>query len=1031
MSRQKLMMMMMIGWAVLFSGSIVYGNFRMPCDRLAIRVSLDRLDVLVERNGYLDRDRLDLIELDMDTEEAVFRADSQGIAVLDALNIDWVMDEVMRDGRDDRIDPQFMDYTDVMNQLATLQSSYGAIMQRVALGTSFEGRTVWGAKISDNVAQEEPEPTILFTGLHQAREIMSTEIAMDIVSYLCSNYASNPTVQSWVNGCEIWVVPMVNPDGSNYCWTVDEFWIKNRCDLGNDVFGVDVGHNYPVDWGECFGSSSDPNSNSYRGPNPSSEPETTAVMTLAAAHRPIIALSYHSFNEYLLMPYGCYGEIVPESAILTPIASQIASAIQKENGQYGYPFGHWWELLYANDGNEVDYLYADIGTMPFAIEVNLSTYYPTYTLRTTTVTRNRPGWQEALDIMINGNMLKGTISDACTGQPVEAEFWWASYPPSGKESPRRSEATTGFYALMGLSGINTLMVQADGYQPMSIAADLQNQPTTLNIELLPLNEPGLMIWGTYAHDSGGDNDGQLDPGETAYLDVGILAPGPAVTNITGTLSSSDTYISILDNTASWVDLGPGESAWTTDRFQVHASGAAPEGHIVFFTVTFTTTETLCDNTVNYSVPVQTYIVMCPFWEETFDTDPGWEITSYPTSGSPPGPYSNWEFGPPLVGPNAPYSGINLYGTNLSGSYDNNWTLALTSPPIDCSDLSDVTLVYANWIGVEEVHDHARIRLRNDGSTWMTSLDQTTSNRYWQVSELDISNVADNEPQVELRFDVRADSSVNAEGFYVDDVKICGKYSGYIPLPPTPTVRPSSTPVPTSTATNPPPTSTPTPPPNTSTPTATPTTETGTPTNTPITPTHTPSPPPITHTPSQTPTITPTLYITETPSPTRTPTPSPTGTTVTPTPTPTPSPSPTGTADTPTPTPTPSPTPSPSPTPTGGDAFVLDLRLNQSMFNAGDLFLLELDVLRNGSTVTVDQYLILDVYGMLFYAPTWGETPNFEMKTYYDGYQQTTEIFRFNWPSVNGHASNLNFYVGCLYTGTATLIGNFDMVTFGY
>ncbi|HPQ40686.1 MAG TPA: hypothetical protein PLV45_09965, partial [bacterium] len=143
------------------------------------------------------------------------------------------------------------------------------------------------------------------------------------------------------------------------------------------------------------------------------------------------------------------------------------------------------------------------------------------------------------------------------------------------------------------------------------------------------------------------------------------------------------------------------------------------------------------------------------------------------------------------------------------------------------------------------------------------------------------------------------------------------------------------------------------------------------------------------------------------------------------PTHTPTPTPTGTGEPPTPTET------PSPTPTGGDAFILDLRLNQSTFNAGDLFLLELDITRAGSTVTVDQYLILDVYGMFFYAPGWSEIPDFETLTYYDGYQETTEIFNFTWPSVQGHASDLRFYVGCLYSGTADLIGNIDMEVFGY
>ncbi|MCD4655317.1 zinc carboxypeptidase, partial [bacterium] len=723
-------------------------------ETIMLAVPMEYIDTLVECEIGLNRDILDLVEIDKDTEMLHFLSTDQGLSYLDFLGIPSEQIKSAADLRDDRIDPQYMNYTDVATALGTYQSSYGSIMRRVQLGTTAEGRAIWAAKISDNVSMEESEPAILFTGLHQAREVMSTEIAMDIVDYLCTNYSGNPTVQNWVNTCEIWVVPMVNPDGSNYCWTTDEYWIKNRSDLGGGVYGVDIGHNYSTDWGACFGSSSDPNSNSYRGSHPGSELETQAITSLAQTHRPVIAMSYHSFNEYLLLPYGCYGEFAPESNILTPLASQIASEIRKDNGQYGYDFGHWWELLYANDGNEIDYLYAEVGTLPFAVEVNASSYYPAYSMRNTTVTRNRPGWQEAFDIMVNGNMLKGTIVDSCTGLPIEANFWWAEYPPTSKETPRRSETATGFYAMIGVTGSNTLMIEADGYQPTTITVNLSGQPRTMDIELLPLDEPGLMVWGTYAHDSSGDNDGQLDPGETVELDVGIIAPGPSVTNISGVLTTSDTYLSILDGNATWIDLGPGESAWATDRFEVHASAATPEGHMAVFTVTFTTTETLCDNTSNYTITTQTFIYMCPFWIEPFDVDPDWEITSYPTSGSPPGPYSSWEFGAPLAGPSTAYSGLFLYGTNLAGNYDNNWTLALTSSIIDCTDLANVKLRYAHWIGVEDGYDRARIRLRNDGGSWNTFMDTTTSNLFWQISELDVSSVADDEPMVDIRFDIR-------------------------------------------------------------------------------------------------------------------------------------------------------------------------------------------------------------------------------------------------------------------------------------
>jgi len=112
-------------------------------------------------------------------------------------------------------------------------------------------------------------------------------------------------------------------------------------------------------------------------------------------------------------------------------------------------------------------------------------------------------------------------------------------------------------------------------------------------------------------------------------------------------------------------------------------------------------------------------------------------------------------------------------------------------------------------------------------------------------------------------------------------------------------------------------------------------------------------------------------------------------------------------------------------------FAIDLHLSDDFFEPGDEFHLQCEIQRFGTTITVDQYIILDVYGLYFFWPGWADTLDNETHTYYDGYHETTTIFQFDWPQVGGHASNLKFYAGCLLSGTATLIGEVDIETFGY
>jgi len=44
---------------------------------------------------------------------------------------------------------------------------------------------------------------------------------------------------------------------------------------------------------------------------------------------------------------------------------------------------------------------------------------------------------------------------------------------------------------------------------------------------------------------------------------------------------------------------------------------------------------------------------------------------------------------------------------------------LTTPPFDCSEGVDVTLVFRRWLGVEQpAYDHARLQIsNNNGSSW--------------------------------------------------------------------------------------------------------------------------------------------------------------------------------------------------------------------------------------------------------------------------------------------------------------------------
>jgi carboxypeptidase T len=295
------------------------------------------------------------------------------------------------------VDDEYHTSQEVAGELAEFASQYSSITKLFSIGKSHEGRDIWAIKISDNPeTTESSEPSILFNAMHHAREVMTTEVAMDTVEYLLTRYADDNDVRGWVNENEIYIVPMLNVDGNNKVWTSNAWWRKNT----RSGYGVDLNRNYPYNWNGCSGSSGSVFSDTYRGPSAGSEPESQALMRLVEEIRPVFDISYHSYSELVLYPFGCPGNRTPTQDQVESIGRELANMLPGDNGRNKYAPGTPWELLYAADGGDIDWMYGAYGVIPYVIELNSSSqgFQPSYERwRNKTVTKLRPAWQLLLN----------------------------------------------------------------------------------------------------------------------------------------------------------------------------------------------------------------------------------------------------------------------------------------------------------------------------------------------------------------------------------------------------------------------------------------------------------------------------------------------------------------------------------------------------------------------------------------------------------------------------------------------------------
>ena len=253
--------------------------------------------------------------------------------------------------------------------LRVLERDYPQLAKVVELGETLEKRKIYALKISDNVSLEENEPAVLFVGCHHAREWISVEVPFLFGKYLLENYAGNPEVQNLVNRSEVWIVPIVNPDGLEYTIHVYRYWRKNRRFNADGSYGVDINRNYAYQWGyDNVGSSPGPASDIYRGTAPFSEPEADAVRRLFLSRNFRAMISFHSFAQDILYPWGYINAPTPKEAELDAIARTMSGLIAAVRGTV-YAYGRAAGLLYTTNGDTVDWVFGVSGIHGFTIEL--------------------------------------------------------------------------------------------------------------------------------------------------------------------------------------------------------------------------------------------------------------------------------------------------------------------------------------------------------------------------------------------------------------------------------------------------------------------------------------------------------------------------------------------------------------------------------------------------------------------------------------------------------------------------------------
>jgi len=684
----------------------------------------------------------------------------------------------------------FHTYDQMLNELRAVEAAHPGITKLYDIGDSWEksrglaDRDIWAMKISDNVEQQEKfECEVLYIALHHAREIITPEILMYFINYLVDNYGSDDKVTYLVNNRQLWLVPMMNPDGHDYVFNTDLWWRKNRRDNGNGTYGVDLNRNWGYAWGyDDIGSSPYTSSSTYRGPEPFSEPETQAVRDLALAHNFIISLSYHSYSQLYLFPWGYIQQRTPDHQAFLEIADSMAA-------YNNYTPAMGWQLYLVN-GDSDDWLYGE-QTQKNKI----------YAFTPEVGTQFRPDTSTIMKEILENlgpNLYVAYVADQYSPMPEIIHF-----PIDDTEhpyGPYRVRATIK-PSCVRLDTTNLFVCyNTSGIAPFESLALIQIGDTDEYTANLPGFGDNVTIYYYLSVTDEISRQVFSPSGAPDTLYSFSVRPDTIPPTIIHTpLEDQCLYLEKILVTAEITDnigISRVDLIYFEDDYWIHTAQMVADTNSNVYQAYIKPTSLDSGDVIEYQIHVADQARIPNFVTEpdsgfnsfqiidhiifTFENNNGEFFASDP----------GWQWGIPESGPDSAYSGANVWATNLAGNYAENSQIFLDSPVINLKNFPRAKLEFYHYYDFEsdvgKYWDGGNVKVSDDGGqNWnllnpsgdypcdkIYALDEPgygAQTNEWVYAEFDLSSYLNKE--ITIRFHCGSDFENNRAGWYLDNIAI--------------------------------------------------------------------------------------------------------------------------------------------------------------------------------------------------------------------------------------------------------------------
>ncbi|MFQ5804965.1 MAG: M14 family zinc carboxypeptidase [Phycisphaerae bacterium] len=333
-------------------------------------------------------------------------------------------------------------YSQIGTFLQGVADDHPDITRFYSLGQSEEGRHIWALQISDNPDLEEDEPEFRYISTMHGDEWVGNEMCLYFIDHLTDNYGIDQHITDLVDEIDIWIVPLMNPDG----------YIRVQ---RYNAHGVDLNRDFP-----------DP----YTSPNNTPDgraAETAVIMNWSFASSFMLSANMHTGALVVNYPFD---NNASGSSVYTPTPDDdLFIWISEEYARHNLPMwnspyfyhgitnGAAW---YAIAGGMQDWNYHYMGSDEVTLELSDAKIPPASQLPTYW-SQNRESMLAYMETCLIG--VRGVVNAADGGEPLAA-----TVTVIGRAHEVYTDPDVGDYHRMVLPGTYDLRFEADGYDPLTV-----------------------------------------------------------------------------------------------------------------------------------------------------------------------------------------------------------------------------------------------------------------------------------------------------------------------------------------------------------------------------------------------------------------------------------------------------------------------------------------------------------------------------------------------------------------------------------